>query len=360
MALREEHGRHWHEWPARLVTRDENALAEARSRLRDVIEFRIFLQSRFGEQWARLKDHANQAGVRIFGDLPIFPEDDSADVWANQRFFELDAEGRQLVRAGVPPDYFSDTGQLWGNPVYRWNALREEGYGWWIERFRRVFTLVDLVRIDHFRGFEASWHVPVGETTAKRGAWVPGPGIEIFERVEEALGRLPIVAEDLGFIDGKVRRLLAATGYPGMKILQFAFSGGPRNPYLPHFHIPNCVVYTGTHDNDTTVGWFAGLSDAERVDVLRYLGRNGAAAREIDIASELIRLAYQSTAQMTIVPMQDVLRLGSDARMNKPATPTGNWSWRFRWAQVEDSRVRWLRGLAETYGRYPGDSTDTD
>jgi 4-alpha-glucanotransferase len=352
MALREEQARPWHDWPAPLATRDAGALADARGRLEEAIAYNVFLQSRFSDQWGKLRDHANRSGVQIFGDLPIFLADDSADVWANQRIFHLDAEGRPLVLAGVPPDYFSETGQLWGNPVYRWDVLRADGYSWWVERFRRVFELVDLVRIDHFRGFQASWHVPAGETTAKNGDWVPGPGIELFERVEEVLGRLPIVAEDLGIIDAKVRRLLKAAGYPGMKVLQFAFTNDASNPYLPHHHIMNCVVYTGTHDNDTTGGWYAGLTEEERERVWRYLGRNGSAAGA-DITSELIRVAYQSVAEIAMVPMQDLLRLGSEARMNTPAEARGNWAWRFRWEQIEDSRTRWLGDLAETYGRVP-------
>ena len=348
MAIRHEDSRAWHEWPAPLARRDATALAEARRRLAELISYHAFLQSRFADQWAKLKIRANQAGVRILGDIPIFPAHDSADVWAHQGIFKLDPGGRPQVVAGVPPDYFSKTGQLWGNPVYRWEVLKDENYRWWVERFRRAFELVDIVRLDHFRGFVASWQVPAGAKTAEHGRWVPGPGMDLFARVEAELGRLPIVAEDLGVITAKVRELRDAAGFPGMKVLQFAFSGDPFHPFLPHNYVSKCVVYTGTHDNDTTVGWFAALSKAERENVQRYLGSNLS-----NIASDLIRLAYQSVGEMALVPMQDVLRLGSEARMNLPGRAEGNWGWRFRWEELDPARVSWLHELAATYGRIP-------
>ncbi len=352
MAIRDEDPRAWHEWPAPIATREPAALAEARRRLADSIAYHAFLQSRFAGHWAKMRERAGRAGVRLFGDIPIFPAGDSADVWANQGIFKLEPSGRPTVVAGVPPDYFSKTGQLWGNPVYRWDVLKAEDYRWWVERFRRTFELVDLVRLDHFRGFAAAWEVPAGARTAERGAWVSGPGLELFERVEAELGRQPIVAEDLGVITAGVRRLRDASGYPGMKVLQFAFGGDPGHPFLPHNHTPRCVVYTGTHDNDTTAGWFASLSEAERKNVRRYVGIDGDGGGR-DIVSGLIRLAYQSVAGMAIVPMQDVLGLGSEARMNLPGQRDGNWGWRFRWEELGEARIAWLRELAEACGRAP-------
>jgi 4-alpha-glucanotransferase len=354
MAIRHEDSRAWHEWPKPLATREPTALASARRQLADLITYHAFLQSRFADHWSKLKARANQSGVRILGDIPIFPAHDSADVWANQRIFKLDPGGQPEVVAGVPPDYFSKTGQLWGNPVYRWDVLKQEKYRWWVDRFRRTFELVDIVRLDHFRGFESSWQVPAGEKTAERGKWVRGPGMDLFARIEAELGHLPIVAEDLGVITAKVRQLRDAAGLPGMKVLQFAFDGNPRHPFLPHNYIPRCVVYTGTHDNDTTVGWFAGLSEEERGRVQRYLQSDGA-----DIASQLIRVAYQSVAETAMVPMQDVLKLGSEARMNLPGRSEGNWGWRFRWDELDPARVSWLRELAATYGRVPAATPGT-
>ncbi len=351
MALRSVHPEPWHDWPPELVAREPAALAAARAELADEIGHRVFLQSRFALQWARLKTYAAAAGVRFFGDIPIFVADDSADVWANQRLFKIDARGRSLVVAGVPPDYFSETGQLWGNPVYRWDVLAAEDFAWWVERFRRTFELVDLARIDHFRGFEACWEVPAEETTARHGTWVPGPGLELFRRVESVLGRLPIVAEDLGLITTGVRVLRDAAGFPGMRVIQFAFGDDAANPFLPHNFAPNSVVYTGTHDNDTTRGWFAALGAEERERVWRYLGRR---LRGKVLVDALIRLAYQSVADMAIVPMQDVLGLGSKARMNTPAVANGNWDWRFRWQDLAAGRAAWMRELAQTYGRLPG------
>ncbi len=348
MAIRHRDSRAWHEWPAPLARREPRALAEARSELTDLISFHVFLQARFADQWQKIKARAHQAGIRILGDIPIFPAHDSADVWANQRIFKLDASGRPLVVAGVPPDYFSETGQLWGNPVYRWDVLKAEGYRWWVERFRRTLELVDIVRLDHFRGFEASWQVAAGEKTAIKGKWVRGPGLDLFRKIEAELGRLPIIAEDLGVITARVRKLRDDAGFPGMMVLQFAFGGNARHPFLPHNYAPRCVVYTGTHDNDTTVGWFASLNPDERGRVRRYLATDAS-----DIAGDLIRLAYQSVAETALVPMQDVLRLGSEARMNLPGRGEGNWSWRFRWDQLDEGRVSGLRELAATYGRLP-------
>jgi 4-alpha-glucanotransferase len=251
------------------------------------------------------------------------------------------------VIAGVPPDYFSATGQLWGNPLYDWDAMAREGYAWWIARFRHLLELVDFVRIDHFRGFEAAWEVPAGSETAVGGQWVTGPGKAVFDAIGAALGPPPVVAEDLGLITDEVRALLSATGFPGMKVLQFAFGDDPLNPYLPHNYVnPNCVVYTGTHDNDTTRGWFAGLSDAERAQVTRYLGTSGKS-----ISHDLMRLALATIARTAIVPLQDVLDLGSEARFNTPGAPEGNWTWRVRAEQLGQAPADCLGELTDVYGR---------
>jgi 4-alpha-glucanotransferase len=293
-----------------------------------------------------LKRYANERGVRIIGDIPIFVALDSADVWSRPELFFLDERGRPTVVAGVPPDYFSSTGQRWGNPLYRWDRMARDGYRWWVERFKIALTQVDLVRIDHFRGFQAYWEVLAQHKTAERGRWVEGPGEPFFRALEKALGKLPVIAEDLGFITPEVENLRLQLGFPGMKILQFAFGENGRNPYLPHNYERNFVVYTGTHDNDTTVGWFASRNPKERTNVLRYLGTSG---REIHW--DLIRLAFASVADLAIVPLQDVLGLGSWARMNMPGLPKGNWIWRLAPKQLKDEHAQRLRDLSAIYGR---------
>jgi 4-alpha-glucanotransferase len=288
------------------------------------------------------------------GDVPIFVAHDSADVWAHRELFHLDAAGQPTIVAGVPPDYFSPTGQLWGNPIYRWDAMAAEGFGWWVDRFRRVLGQVDLVRVDHFRGFAAHWSVPAGEKTAVKGRWQPAPGLEIFRAVERGLGgNLPIVAEDLGTITPDVVALLDELGFPGMKLLHFAFGDKPDNPYLPHNYEPNAVVYTGTHDNDTTVGWYASLSEEERHRVRTYLQTDG-----VDIAWDLIRLAHSSVADSAIVPLQDVLSLESESRMNKPGQPSGNWTWRFQPAQLDEVTAARLLELTTMFNRLPTEDED--
>jgi 4-alpha-glucanotransferase len=347
MALREEQrGSSWCDWPGGLARRDPAALEQARERLGASIRRHEFLQWCFSRQWRALKEHANGAGISIIGDIPIFLDYDSADVWAQQDLFKLDDASKPQVVAGVPPDAFSATGQRWGNPHYRWDVLGKAGYHWWVERLRATFELVDILRLDHFRGFEAAWEIPAGQPTAEHGHWVAGPGRELFDRAEEVMGPLRIVVEDLGIITRNVRALRDTLGYPGMKVLQFAFGDDARNPYLPHNYTPACVVYTGTHDNDTTVGWFQSRSPEERHRILSYLAVDGS-----DIASDLIRVAYSSVAAMAIVPMQDVLRLGSEARMNTPGQAEGNWAWRFRWDQVDAARMEWLRDVALRYAR---------
>lgn len=347
MALREAHdGLPWHEWGAPIRRRDQQALEAAQRDLADEIAFQRFLQSRFAAQWRGLKGYAAERGIQVMGDLPIFVAQDSADVWANPEVFALDETGQPAVVAGVPPDYFSATGQRWGNPLYRWETLAASGYTWWVERFRHLLRTVDLVRIDHFRGFEQYWEIPAAHATAEHGRWVAGPGEALFRAVEQALGPLPLVAEDLGTLTPAVEALRRALGVPGMRVLQFAFGDDADNLYLPHNYEPDTVVYTGTHDNDTTAGWFAAAGERLQEAVLRYLARDGG-----DVVHDLIRLAYASVAALAIVPLQDVLNLGSAARMNLPGRPEANWSWRCRPDALHDGEAAWLAGLAETYGR---------
>ena len=341
-------GQLWTEWDPPLRDRDPQALAHARDSLDERIRYYAFGQFLFFEQWRALRARAHALGIRIIGDIPIFVAHDSADVWANRGLFKLDERGLPVVVAGVPPDYFSATGQLWGNPLYDWEAMARDGHRWWIARFRHLLGLVDVVRIDHFRGFESAWEVPTPATTAVGGAWVPGPGAAVFRAVDEALGGVvPVIAEDLGMITDAVRALLAQLGYPGMKVLQFAFGGGTDNLYLPHnYRDPNCVVYTGTHDNDTTRGWSAQRGEDERHFLLSYLGRDGS-----EVAYDLIRLALGSVADTAIIPLQDILDLGSEARMNTPGAADGNWEWRARPEHLDPARIQRLAELTSVYGR---------
>jgi 4-alpha-glucanotransferase len=347
-ALKDEFGASWADWDVPLRERRPEALANARDRLANRVQYHEFCQFLFFEQWSALHERARALDISIVGDIPIFVAHDSADVWAHQHLFKLDPAGRSTVVAGVPPDYFSATGQLWGNPLYDWDAMASDGYAWWIDRFRHLLQLVDLVRVDHFRGFEAAWEVPAGDETAANGAWVRGPGAAVFDAVAGALGqRPPVIAEDLGLITDEVRALLKTTGFPGMKVLQFAFGDTSQNPYLPHNYIePNCIVYTGTHDNDTTRGWLETLSEHEREHLGRYLGDDRPCT-----TWEIIRLALGSTASMAIVPLQDVLDLGSEARFNRPGAPHGNWTWRVQARQLDPERADCLRRFTTTYGR---------
>lgn len=345
-ALHQAYDTPWENWPEPLAQRNHGAMADARRDLATEITYQEFLQWCFDRQWYDLRSYANSRSIGIFGDVPIFPDHDSADVWANPHLFKLDEFGHPERVAGVPPDAFSAAGQHWGNPLYRWDVLAAQDYSWWVERLRADFSRLDLLRIDHFRGFHSAWEIPAGDQTAERGEWIPGPGVAFFEAVRASMGDPPIVVEDLGVITREIRTLRDSLGYPGMAVLQFAFADDARNPYLPHNHRENLVVYTGTHDNDTTLGWFCSLGDWERNNVLRYLACDGS-----DIVSDMIRAAYSSVAKLAIVPMQDILNLGSDARLNVPGTATGNWAWRFRWDQVDGGRVRWLREAAEQYAR---------
>jgi 4-alpha-glucanotransferase len=312
------------QWPAPLVRREPAALAEARRQYEDTIGAHRFRQFLFFRQWGAVRQYANAKGIRLLGDVPIFVSGDSADVWANPELFLLDEQRRPTHVAGVPPDYFSATGQLWGNPLYNWERLKQTGYAWWIERFRATLEQVDVVRVDHFRGFEAYWEIPAGMPTAQVGRWAKGPGPDLFVALRAGLGRLPIIAEDLGVITPEVEALRDQFRFPGMRILQFAFGGAVENRFLPHNYEHNTVVYTGTHDNDTTRGWFATLSDAERHFVRRYLARDGS-----DITWDLLRLAWSSVADYALAPLQDVLDLGTEARLTLPGRAAGNWNWRF-------------------------------
>lgn len=350
MALKDQHGGAvWSAWPPELARRDPVALARAREELTESIGFYRFCQERFFNEWATLKREANASGITIVGDLPIFVAYDSADVWAHQEQFFLDERGRPEAVAGVPPDYFSETGQLWGNPLYRWDTMARDGYRWWIDRLRMALSQFDLVRVDHFRGFAAYWRIPAGEETAINGHWQPGPGPAFFEAVRREIGELPIIAEDLGLITDDVLALRDSFGLPGMKVLQFAPSD-PENPYLPHQYEPNCVVYTGTHDNDTTRGWWATAAPEQRDFLARYLGYQ---PTDETIAWDLIRLAFGSVARTAVVPLQDVLGLGSAGRMNTPGKEQGNWGWRFDDALLTPALRTRLRDLTEVYGRLP-------
>jgi 4-alpha-glucanotransferase len=347
MALKDAHGgASWLEWPASLVRREPAALALARRDLADRADLHRFRQFLFFRQWRDLKRHANDRQVRLIGDVPIFVSSDSADVWANPQLFQLDERRRPRFVAGVPPDYFSATGQLWGNPLYDWEALKRTGYRWWADRLRATLEQVDVIRLDHFRGFEAYWEIPAGMPTAQVGRWVKGPGADLLQSLRRELGGLPLIAEDLGLITPEVEILRDAFSLPGMRILQFAFGGATENRFLPHNYERHCVVYTGTHDNDTTRGWFAAISEDERHHVRRYLDRDGS-----HIAWDLVRLAWGSVADYAVVPLQDVLELGTEARMNLPGRPSGNWGWRYTEQMPVTAALDRLGDMTELYGR---------
>ena len=352
-ALKDRLGhRPWTDWGPDLAFRDADAMRAADAELAGEIAFHRYVQFLFHRQWRRVHEAARARGIALVGDIPIYVAHDSADVWANQDLFQLDGTGRPTAVAGVPPDYFSATGQLWGNPLYRWDRLEDEGYAWWIDRIRSCLESCDLLRIDHFRAFAAYWSVPAVDKTALGGRWRPGPGRRLFDAARAALGKLPILAEDLGDISPDVRQLLEELGFPGMKVLQFAFYGADSE-YLPHRHTPNFVVYTGTHDNDTARGWYAALKPEERERVFDYLGCDG---RDVEWA--LIRAAYGSVAERAIVPLQDVLGLGSEARMNTPSEPADNWRWRAPADAWRPDLAARLRRMALLSGRLP--STDPD
>jgi 4-alpha-glucanotransferase len=342
-------GAHYLKWPPDLVRRDAAALARARRDLADPIDRVRWAQFLLFRQGVRLKEHAQATGLRLIGDLPFFVSPDSSDVWAHPEWFLLDEQHRPRFVAGVPPDYFSSEGQLWGNPVYDWEALRRSGYRRCIDRLRALLAHVDAFRLDHFRGFAAAWHVPAGSATARSGEWMPGPGAEFFTAVQRELGGLPLIAEDLGVITPDVVDLRDRFRLPGTRVLQFAFDGHPDNPYLPHNFVPNTVVYTGTHDNNTTRGWFGELSDSRRQVLWRYLGRP--AGDEDVVAPALMQLAWSSTAALAMAPLQDLLNLGAEARMNVPGRAAGNWRWRCTDEVLSPVAFRRLRDLTETSNR---------
>ncbi len=346
-ALKDHHnGSSWNSLEQDIATRQPAALERWRLDLNDQIGFHQYAQFLFFKQWSDLKAYANQHGIRIIGDLPLFVASDSADAWAHQELFYCDAQGQPTRVAGVPPDYFSASGQLWGNPLYRWDVMAQDGYAWWIARFKAALQQVDVVRLDHFRGFEAYWAVPAGAENAIHGEWVKGPGRALFQAVEQALGPVPIIAEDLGLITPEVEALRAELGFPGMKVLQFAFGGDATHPYLPHNYERNCVVYTGTHDNDTTLGWLSTLGEPEGLALRRYLGGRGD-----ELNWEMIRLALMSVAHTAIVPLQDVLGVGREGRMNTPGQASGNWGWRYSPDMLTAAAGERLKTLTETYGR---------
>lgn len=335
------------EWPADVRRRVPAAVAALETKLAGEVMVHTFGQFLFDRQWGELKRFANAKLVKLIGDAPIFVSGDSADVWAHPEQFLLTADGEANVVAGVPPDYFSEDGQLWGNPLYDWDAMAKDGYHWWASRLRRQFEQVDLIRLDHFRGFAAAWHVPAGEKTAKNGKWVDGPRAKLFQQLKQTLGVLPIIAEDLGLITPDVHELRQTSGFPGMRVLQFAL-GGPDNPYWPHNYEPDTVAYTGTHDNDTTVGWWAGLKEEDRRRVCEYVGHPVSEPHW-----DLIRMAWASVAVLAVAPLQDVLGLGGEARMNVPGVAAGNWGWRFRPDQFRAGVIERLGEWTVRYNRVP-------
>ena len=348
IAIRQtQNNRGWVDWPPALREREGAALKQAQQRLHEEIGFVKFEQYVFFSQWIELKNYAHRHGVYLFGDMPIFVAHDSSDVWSNQHYFLLNEHGQPDVIAGVPPDYFSETGQRWGNPLYDWQGMADDGFQWWIQRMQSQLELFDLIRIDHFRGFEACWKIPADEETAINGHWAKAPGEALLQSLNDAFSGLPLVAEDLGLITDEVNALRQRFHLPGMRILQFAFGSGADNPYLPHNYDRNTVVYTGTHDNDTTRGWYASLDEKGKQDLENYLGY----AADETMPWPLIRLALSSVADMAIIPLQDIFELGSEGRLNVPGTTEGNWRWRFSDSAMTEHVAARLRKLIHCYGR---------
>ncbi len=347
MALKRRYNGHsWEKWPADLALLTSETYEKASVELGSEIGVQKYIQWQFFRQWRKLRTYATDKGIAIIGDIPIFVGYDSADVWSHRELFQLNSKGKSTVVAGVPPDYFSATGQLWGNPLYDWEEMERQKYAWWIERFKSLFELFDIIRVDHFRGFEAAWQVAADEKTAINGRWVKAPGTALFDTIYAALGKLPIIAEDLGIITPEVEALRDRYDFPGMKIVQFAFDSGPSNSYLPHNHQKKSVVYTGTHDNDTTVGWYRSLSDAQRSLVSRYVGGRGD-----DTVVCIMRTVLMSVANTVILPLQDLIGSGSEARMNVPGNAFGNWGWRFTWDMIAHDLAGQVREQIECYGR---------
>ncbi len=336
----------WSSWPQKLVQRDPQTIVAWSEKLTDDINRHKFLQFIFFQQWKAIKQYANDKQIQIIGDAPIFVAYDSADVWANPDQFFLDEAGKPIVVAGVPPDYFSKTGQRWGNPLYNWEMMKQSGYTWWVSRLSAIFKQVDIVRLDHFRGFEAYWEIPAEEKTAVIGNWIKGPGSNFFRSMQKQLGNLPIIAEDLGVITPGVTAMRDEFKFPGMKILQFGFGGDRTNAFLPHTYDSDCVVYTGTHDNDTTIGWYQSASPSEQDFVRRYTARSGN-----DIAWDMIRLAMASVADTAVIPLQDLMQLGTTARMNYPGRASGYWQWRFLPEALTSSIANRFAEITLLYGR---------
>ncbi len=337
----------WIEWDEDIRLRKPAAMAHYEETLKEDIAFYSYLQYLFATQWSALKAYANGKGINIIGDIPIYVAFDSADTWANPELFQLDEENIPTAVAGCPPDAFSATGQLWGNPLYRWDYHEKTGFAWWIRRLAYCFTIYDVVRIDHFRGFDEYWAIPYGDPTAEFGRWEKGPGYALFEAMKKALGNREVIAEDLGFLTPSVLKLVKKTGYPGMKVLQFAFDSREESDYLPHNYTHNCVVYTGTHDNDTVMGWIPAMSRKDLAFAKKYIG----VKRTSDICSNLIRMAYASVADTAIIPIQDYLELGSEARINTPSTLGGNWEWRMSAQDCTSQLAARMLELATVYGR---------
>ena len=340
----------WFQWPSELRDREKGSLKEMRKKLKRDIQKEKFLQFVFFQQWETLKLYCNDRGIRFFGDIPIYVGYDSADVWANPEIFRLNEDKSLQTVAGVPPDYFSESGQLWGMPIFDWKALKEDKYDWWMKRMSQNFNLFDLVRLDHFRAFSAYWEVPAGETTAINGRWVEGPGEHFFKKLSKKYPDMPIVAEDLGDIDQPVYDLMDNFDLPGMKVLLFAIGYGmPQNAYIPHHHIKNSVVYTGTHDNNTCRGWFVNTSQEDKDRLAAYLNRN---VNEKSVAANMIRMAMGSVSNLCVIPAQDFLGLGQEAMMNKPSTPHGNWVWRMQPNKANEKLARHIHDLLNLYDRY--------
>jgi len=350
MAAKDFHGgKLWTQWDNELVMRKGNALKFWTDKLSGTIHFHKFVQFNFFRQWKNLKKYANEKDIKIIGDMPIFIAYDSSDLWANKDIFTVDDEGKLQTVAGVPPDYFSKTGQLWGNPLYKWEKMEKDDFLWWRKRFSQLLDMIDIIRIDHFRGFDAYWEIPGGAPNAEKGKWIKAPGEKLFNTLEKYLGKLPIIAEDLGVITKSVEELRDHFDFPGMKILQFAFGKNMERRFLPHNYTQNCVVYTGSHDNDTTRAYYEKVKYEDNdiyEHTTKYLNYSGD-----DIVKELIRVAYSSVADMVVIPMQDVLNLGGEARMNFPGTLGGNWTWRFTWEQAPHNLANEYKELTLLYER---------
>lgn len=339
----------WADWDEDVKLRKPEVLARYRYELADDIRFFEFQQMVFLKQWRRLKEYANRKGIKIIGDIPIYVAFDSADSWSHPELFQFDEESRPISVAGCPPDAFSETGQLWGNPLYRWDYHAETGFAWWMRRMEFCFKLYDVVRVDHFRGFDEYYAIPAGEDTAMNGRWMKGPGIALFQKMKDTFGQLNIIAEDLGFLTPSVLKLLEDTGFPGMKVLQFAFSAGEKSSYLPFFYPHNCVVYTGTHDNDTVKGWYQDLSAADKQFTIDYL--NNRSSSEDEIPWDFIRLAVASVADLAVIPIQDYLGCGKEARINMPSTLGTNWTWRMKAGEFTPEIIKRCRQMNQLYGR---------